>query len=128
VMAKDINRQLGLTGEIDFINLNRQRKRLAFPVTKPGEKTTVRIDITSGVAELERQVTGRWDATIYLHKMPGPHNASVRGNWIFMRLWGWLADASVYLILFATASGIYLWIALKAERRIGMICLGSGAL
>jgi hypothetical protein len=64
---------------------------------------------------------------LYLHRMPGPHNASVRGNWVYMRLWGWLADASVYLILFATASGIYLWIALRTERRIGLIFLGSGA-
>jgi len=37
---------------------------------------------------------------IYLHKMPGQHNAAVRGNWVWMQLWRWLADSTVYLVLF----------------------------
>lgn len=127
-LARRIQRQIGVPGEIDFINRNLKRQRLSFPITSPGRTTTVRVDLASGVAELEQRETGVWDAMVYLHKMPGPHNVSVRGNWVMTRIWGWLADATVYLLLFVTASGVYLWMVLKAERRAGLIFLGAGVL
>ena len=44
-----------------------------------------------------------------------------------MRMWRLGADATVYLLLFITVSGIYLWAALKAERRVGLLLLLAGA-
>src|SRR3974390_938352 len=38
------------------------------------------------------------------------------------------ADATVYLILFISVSGIYLWYVLRAERATGLILLCAGAL
>jgi len=49
-------------------------------------------------------------------------------NWTYMRAWRWLADATVYLILFISVSGVYLWYVLRAERRIGVILLVAGGL
>ncbi len=37
------------------------------------------------------------------------------------RLWSWLADATVYLILFLSATGIYLWSVIRAERKAGLV-------
>lgn len=125
-LATEIQRQIGVPGEIDYINHNVARQRLTFPITRPGHRTTVRVELASGSTVIERQETGVWDAMIYLHKMPGPHNISVRGNWFFTRLWGWLADATVYLLLFLTASGVYLWTVLKSERKAGLVLLGAG--
>ena len=45
-----------------------------------------------------------------------------------MRAWRTLADATVYLVLFVTLSGVYLWYVLKAERRIGLILLAAGGI
>jgi hypothetical protein len=59
--------------------------------------------------------------------MPGPHNANIRGNSFYMRAWRWLADATVYLVLFLTLSGVYLWAVLRAERRIGLALIAAGA-
>jgi hypothetical protein len=59
--------------------------------------------------------------------MPGPHNANLRGNAAFIRAWRWIADATVYLLLFLTVSGVYLWAVLKTERRIGLALLAAGA-
>jgi hypothetical protein len=86
------------------------------------------VDLSSGVTEIARRKTGSWDAMVYMHKMPGPHNVAVRGNWVFTRIWAWLADATVYLLLFVTASGISLWLTLRAERKAGLLVLGTGAL
>ena len=67
------------------------------------------------------------DALVYLHKMPGPHNVEVRGNSGLIRAWRILTDATAYVLLFITLSGIYLWTALRAERRIGVALLFAGA-
>jgi hypothetical protein len=44
-----------------------------------------------------------------------------------MGAWRVLADATTYLFLFITLSGIYLWLALKAERRVGLLLILAGA-
>lgn len=125
-LAKDIRGQLGLTGEIGYVNRNRERQRLSFPIDLPGRKTVVRVDLATGGARIERTETGIGDAMNYLHKMPGPHNVAIRGNSLFMSAWRWLADATVYLVLFLSASGVYLWLVLKAERKAGLLVLGAG--
>jgi hypothetical protein len=48
-------------------------------------------------------------------------------NWPWMRAWFWLADATVYLVVFITVSGIYLWYMLRSQRTIGTIILLAGA-
>jgi len=77
---------------------------------------------------ISRRSTGILESVAYLHKMPGPHNADLRGNWFWIQFWQWLADGTVYLLLFISASGVYLWFAIKAERRIGIALLAAGAL
>jgi hypothetical protein len=51
----------------------------------------------------------------------------LRGNWFWTRVWRWLADGTVYLVLFVSSTGLYLWFSIKAERRIGFALLGAGA-
>ena len=127
-VASQVRAQIGVRGEIAYVAREADGRRLSFPIESPGRTTRVRVDLATGTATLETRETGVWDALIWLHKMPGPHNADIRGNWVFTRLWGWLADTSVYLLLFLAASGIYLWTVLRAERRSGLVALGAGAL
>jgi hypothetical protein len=44
-----------------------------------------------------------------------------------MRVWRVPADATVYLLMFITISGLYLWVSLRAERKIGIALLCAGA-
>lgn len=126
-VARRVRAQLGIRGEIGYVSRKQGSTRLNFPIETPGHVTRVRVDLATGIATLERQSTGVWDAAISLHVTPGPHNVKFRGNWVFMRLWGWVADATVYLLLFLSATGIYLWTVLKAQRRAGLMFLGAGA-
>ena len=112
--------QLGVHGEIGFIRRIAQEHRLVLPVTLPGHEATVDLNLATGSATVSEHTTGVADAIVYLHKMPGPHNVSLRGNSLYIGIWRWLADATVYLLLFLTLSGVYLWAALKAERRVGL--------
>jgi hypothetical protein len=126
VLAKQVQRQIGVRGEIGFLSRRRQTGIVTFPIDVPGVHTDVRVDVAAATATVQRRKTGIWDGLVVLHKMPGPHNADVRGNWVFTRLWGWVANATVYLLLFLTLSGLYLWTVLKADRRAGLLCLGGG--
>jgi hypothetical protein len=127
VLAKDILSQTKIEGEIGFTRFVRSTNHFVFPVSKPGMEATVDVDTTERVATISRRTTGTLEALAYLHKMPGPHNANIRGNWIWTKVWRPFADATVYLTLFLSISGVYLWYVLKAERKIGVVLLAAGA-
>jgi hypothetical protein len=119
--------QLGVSGEVDFIRHVANEHRLVIPVRVPGRETTVNLDYERGTAIVSSHTQPFSEVLVYLHKTPGPHNVNVRGNALFMRVWRVVADATVYLFLFVTVSGIYLWVSLRAERRIGIALLFAGA-
>jgi hypothetical protein len=125
--AREILAQLPVTGEIGFLRYNRAERHLLFPVSRPGLEATVDVDLDAQSASVSARRTGIWEAMAFLHKMPGPHNVAIRGNWPVLRVWTWFADATIYLTLFISLSGIYLWYALKAERAIGLTLLAAGA-
>jgi hypothetical protein len=119
--------QIGVQGEVQSVRRLPQQNRLVIPVTVPGREASVTVDLQNRTAEIKRRTTGIWDAMVVLHKAPGPHMAAIRMNWFMMRVWRWLADATSYLLLFISVSGIYLWVVLRAERRAGLILIGAGA-
>ena len=119
--------QLGVQGEVNSIRRVANERRLVIPVIVPGREVTVDLNLETRSAIVTSRGESMWSAMVYLHKMPGQHLANIRGNWVYLRLWRWLADATVYLVLFLSISGIYLWAVLRAERRIGLTLLAAGA-
>ncbi len=115
-------------GEVGFVRHMVKEEKLIIPVTIPGRETTVSISIASREATIVTRETGLANALVTLHKSPGQHGPNIRMNWFYMRAWRWMADATVYLILFISVSGIYLWYVLRAERSVGLILLFAGAL
>jgi hypothetical protein len=126
--AAEIIAQAGVAGEINFIRYVARERRLIIPVQRPGIETTVDVDLERRTATVSERKTTAWERLSYLHRMPGPHNASIRGNWFWTRAWRWLADATVWLVLFLSISGIYMWAVLRSERKVGLILLLAGAL
>jgi hypothetical protein len=118
--------QIQTQGEVGWVQHRAKEHRLILPVSVPGRLTTVTIDMANREATIEPRSTGLADALVVLHKSPGPHLVGIRMNWFPMRLWSWFADGTVYLGLFVTVSGLYLWYALRAERRIGFCLLAAG--
>ena len=126
--AHSIVNQVGVTGEIGFVRYIKNERRIIIPVSKPGVETVVDVDATARTARVSRRGTGILESTAYLHKSPGPHNADLRGNWLWTRVWRYLADGTVYLLLFVSATGLYLWLAIRAARRTGIVLLTAGTL
>ena len=115
-------------GEVGFVRHLVKEEKLIIPVTIPGRETTVSISIASREATIVTRETGLADALVTLHKSPGQHGPDIRMNWFYMKAWRWMADATVYLILFISVSGVYLWYVLRTERSVGFILLFAGAL
>lgn len=124
--AKSIINKLGIKGEIDFIIKNEDQ--ISFPVTKPGLITRVKVNTHTDSVVITRIVEGSMRAMNYLHIMPGQHNAKIRGNSLFLKIWRLIADAVVYLLLFLILSGVFLWCYLKLERRKGFYAIILGFL
>lgn len=124
--AKWIARQAGVVGEIEGIR--ESGGVIEVPVARPGERFSIRADLAVGTGQVEARRAGLWDRLIYLHRTPGPHLAGFRGNWAFTRIWRALVDGTVALLLFSSASGIYLWLLVRAQRRTGLALLGAGGL
>ena len=118
----------GVHGEVGFVRHLIKEEQLVIPVTIPGRETTVSIDIAKREATIVTRGAGLAAALVTLHKSPGQHGPDIRMNWFYMRAWRWLADATVYLVLFISVSGIYLWYVLRAERLVGFILLCVGGL
>ncbi|MDB5241862.1 MAG: hypothetical protein JWP57_2487, partial [Spirosoma sp.] len=124
--AKAIIAKLGIEGEIDFIST--KEDHISFPVMKPGLRTKIDVDTRTDSVTISRQQEGTLRAMSYLHAMPGQHNASMRGNSVFLKIWKLMADGVVYLLLFLSASGVFLWWCLKVERRMGLAAIAVGVL
>lgn len=124
--AKAIIRKLGVKGEIDFISIN--DNYISFPVNKPGLKTYIKVNTNTDSVLITQRYEGPLRSMSYLHSMPGSHNVKIRGNSIFIKAWRILADVVVYLLLFLTLSGVFLWYILKAERVIGLYAVVLGML
>lgn len=124
--AKGIIQKLGIKGEIDYVSQNDDY--ISFPVILPGLRTKIEVNKLTNDVLITRDEEGSLRATNYLHKMPGPHNLKLRGNSLFMKNWKILADMVVYLLLFLSASGIFLWYFLKAERKLGWVAIILGGI
>ncbi|MBL9205377.1 MAG: hypothetical protein JNN01_09850 [Opitutaceae bacterium] len=118
----------GVQGEVGWIQHIAKDNRLVVPVMIPGRTTTVTIDLFKREASISGRSTGLPGALVELHKSPGPHLVGLRMNWWYMWVWYWLSDATVYLVLLVSVSGLYLWYHLRSERRIGTTLLAVGAL
>jgi hypothetical protein len=124
--AKAIIKKLNIKGEIDFISRN--DSSISFPVIKPGLRTYIKVNTNTDSVLISQKYEGPLRSMTYLHSMPGPHNVKLRGNSGFMKAWRILSDVAVYLLLFLTVSGIFLWYFLKVERVIGLYALSLGIL
>ena len=125
---RPILEKMNVPGEIGFVRRLVKEEKLIIPVSIPGRATTVTINLASREATVVTRETGLADALVTLHKSPGQHGPDIRMNWFYMKAWRWFADATVYLTLFISVSGLYLWYMLRAERRVGIILLIAGTL
>lgn len=127
-LLRPVLESMDVHGEVGFVRRGVKEETLTIPVSIPGRTTTVTLDLARSEATIVARETGLADALITLHKSPGGHAPALRMNWFVMGVWRWFSDATAYLTLFISVSGIYLWYVLRSERRTGFILLAAGTL
>ena len=91
-------------------------------LTRPGVDYEVDVHLDRGLAVVRETRTGAWDVLIGLHGLHGEMPGSR-----FVSSWTWYTELCTFAVLFAGASGVYLWTRRKDERRIGYALLGGAA-
>lgn len=122
--AKLILHELDISGEIDWIS--KSDSAISFPVNKPGLNRYISFNTKTGKVVISETKEGVFRAMSYLHTMPGQHNVNMRGNSFFMKTWKVATDVFVYVVLFVSVTGVFLWYFLRPERTPGIYSFGFG--
>ena len=117
--AESVRQALGLPGwTLPWETRREANGDLQFGLERPGKHYSVRVLRESGRVRVEEQRKGYWTVIRSLHGMmrvPGSRLATA---------WGWYTELCTWVVVFAAASGVYLFTARKRERRVGWSVLG----
>ena len=126
--ARNLMRQLGVAGEIQWLATQRDPTRLDFRVTRPGLNLEIKADLKAGRANLERSDLNAWGVLHVLHTFTGVrlNDASNSRDWLLTTVWACSMDAVAAGLIFMVASGIVMWLGLAGKRGWGFLALASG--
>jgi len=126
--GRRLMKQLGLRGELRVARRLAQGRKFLLTVGAPGSESRVDVNVPEAMAQITHNNRGSMGAAVFMHMMPGPHKPRRLLEWTVLKLWGGMADFTVYSLFFLSISGIYLWATIRAERKAGLVVLGAGAL
>ena len=125
--ARDILSQIGVDGEIHTLRHHVKTNTIEIRTTRPGMKTTIKVDMTSGQGEVKTVELNAWELLPAMHVMTGLHsNIPEKKNWVWTQVWSLMMDLTVLAILVLLGTGFYMWLKLRSERRVGLLCLEIG--
>lgn len=118
--AESIRDALGLMGWTIPWKMQRDRDgNLQFDLERPGKGYTIHALVKEGRVKVEERRKGFWQVFNSLHALMSVPQSR------FSHLWGWYTELCTWVVLFAGASGVYLWAASKRERRLGWLVLAG---
>jgi hypothetical protein len=127
--ARDLMRQLGVAGEIEWTRSRDKPERLDFRVSRPGHIVEVRADFANQRATLNRIDLNYWGITRILHTFTGVRLEDRRNerDWWLTTIWALAMDAVALGLVFLVASSLWMWFELRQKRRWGLVALSAGA-
>ena len=128
--AKEIMRELNLTGEIDWPPQKAPPGRLDFAVNRPGNRNRVSVDLVQSRATVTQIQINSWGVMRVLHTFSGTrgNNLTAKRDWILTSIWVVAMDALSIGLLLMVLSSYYMWYRLKQKRLLGWVSLGAGVL
>ena len=126
--ARDLMRQFGIVGEIQWPAPRPTGAPLAFQVTRPGLVIDVTADLGSRRATLQRNELNGWGVMQVLHTFTGVRPADARNarDWTVTTVWALSMDAVAAGLIIMVLSSYLMWYRLKAKRREGLVALLLG--
>ncbi|MEN3338124.1 MAG: putative PepSY TM-like [Acidobacteriota bacterium] len=126
--ARDVMRQLGLVGEIDWPAAPPQPGRMEFNVSRPSDASQVRVDLVQSRASVQHFENSRLAAVRIFHTFSGSrfNTSGSRRDWMLTSVWVFSMDALAAALIVMVLGSYYMWYRLKAKRRLGVIVLTGG--
>jgi len=130
VQARDILRQLGLTGEIDWTVTRPDTNRFEFRASRPGQILDLKTDLSRKVTTVQRIDLNGWGVLRILHTFTGVRLDDSRNtrDWIVTTIWALAMDALAVGLIFLAISSVVLWWERPQRRLAGGIALLLGLL
>ncbi|MBW3630151.1 MAG: PepSY-associated TM helix domain-containing protein [Gemmatimonadetes bacterium] len=129
-VAKDLMRQLGLSGEVNRTERKGRGDEFAFQVGRPGHVFDVEANLATGRAEVKQIEVNVWGIMSALHHFTGVKigEPEKRRDWWLTTVWIVAMDAIALGLIVLVASGLYLWYHLQHKRTLGLVALTAGTL
>jgi hypothetical protein len=126
--ARDLMRQFGIAGEIQWPTAQPASGPFAFQVNRPGLVIDVKADLGSGRATLQRNELNAWGVMQVLHAFTGVRAADMRNarDWTLTTVWALSMDAVAAGLIIMVFSSYIMWYRLNGKRRGGIIALLLG--
>ena len=126
--ARDLMRQLGIAGEIQWPAAQSGTGPFAFQVSRPGLVIDVKANLQSGRATLQRIDLNAWGVMHVLHTFTGVRATDTRNqrDWALTTAWALSMDAVAAGLIIMVFSSYIMWFRLKAKRRWGSVALLLG--
>jgi hypothetical protein len=128
VQAKDIMRQLGIDGEIEWTNTRSDPSRFEFQATRPGHSYQIKADLSRNQVTLHSNDLNFWGVIHVLHTFTGVRLGDPKNqrDWTLTSVWAFCMDAVAAGLIVMVFSSYYMWFLLKRKRTLGIVALGLG--
>jgi hypothetical protein len=128
--ARDVMRQLGVAGELQWPATQPANGPFTFQVNRPGFNVDVKADLQGGRATVQRTQLNAWGVMHILHTFTGAPAADSRNrrDWTLTTLWALSMDAVAGGLIVMVLGSYVMWFRLKAKRVSGMVALALGVI
>ena len=126
--ARDVMRQLGVAGELQWPATQPANGPFTFQVNRPGFNVDVKADLQAGRATVQRTQLNAWGVMHVLHTFTGVPAADPRNrrDWTLTTLWALSMDAVAAGLIVMVFSSYIMWFRLRAKRFGGIVALFLG--
>ena len=127
--ARDVMRQLGLTGEIDLPATAQAEGHLDFSVNRPSDASQVKVDLGAMRASVQHFENGGWATFRIFHTFSGSRfNApETHRDWILTSAWAFAMDALCAGLIVMVLGSYYMWFRFKRKNlTLGILTLAAG--
>jgi hypothetical protein len=128
--AREIERQLGMKGEILWTATTTNADQFDFQVRRPGHFYFIKADLTQKRVSVRQADVNLWGVIKVLHTFTGSQmdDAHKRRDWVLTSIWAYSMDAVAAGLIFMVLSSLYMWFGLPQKRLLGAVVFGLGSL
>jgi hypothetical protein len=126
--ARDVMRQLGIAGEVQWPATQPPNGPFTFQVSRPGLVVEVKADLRAGRATVQRTQLNAWGVMHVLHTFTGAPAADSRNrrDWTLTTVWALSMDAVAVGLIVMVLGSYIMWFRLRAKRLGGIVALALG--